>query len=149
MTPKVSSTIQRRAKSRLVNMDIQEVSVVDKAANLREFVLLKRDTMTTTEKMTLKLPGDAKQGIIDGLAQALDKATALAAMVGDAEVADDATVPAELSAALTQSSMSVIRRPPASEQSEDRILLFGVDFGFHVAYPFRCMRHLSCQQQYS
>lgn len=92
----------QRAKSRLSNMAINEVSLVDAAANLRKWVLTKRDNSMSTEKMTLKLPGAAKQGIMDGLASALDKATALSTMIGDAEVDDAAVVPAELGAALMQ-----------------------------------------------
>ncbi len=76
--------------------------MVDAAANLRKFVVLKRDGEMATEKMTLKLPGDAKQGIMDGLVQCLDKSTALATMVGEAEVDDTASVPAELGTALSQ-----------------------------------------------
>jgi hypothetical protein len=75
--------------------------MVDAAANLKQWVLLKGiGSMTTTTKMTLKLPSAAKSGIMDGLAQALDKLTALATMVGDAEVDDAATVPSELGTAL-------------------------------------------------
>jgi hypothetical protein len=85
-------------------MMVQEVSLVDAAANLRKFVVLKRDGMTTdkTEKMTLKLPSAAKQGIMDGIGQILDKLTALATMVGDAEEDDAAAVPEELGTALMQ-----------------------------------------------
>jgi hypothetical protein len=85
-------------------MLVQEVSLVDVPANLRKFVITKRTDMppSQTTKLTLKLPSDAKQGIMDGLSQCLDKATALATMVGDADVDDQATVPAELAAALDQ-----------------------------------------------
>jgi hypothetical protein len=98
----IPGTIARRAKARLTDFAINEVSLVDAAANLRKFVLTKRNDGMATEKMTLKLPTAAKQGIMDGLAQCLDKATALSTMVGDAEVDDAATVPQELSAALSQ-----------------------------------------------
>lgn len=82
-------------------MEVEEVSLVDTAANLRKFVLTKRDS-SMADTMTLKLPGAAKTGIMDGLAQCLDKATALATMVSDAEVDDAATVPEELGTALKQ-----------------------------------------------
>lgn len=89
-------------------MMVQEVSLVNQAANLRKFVLVKRDDMTTptqaTTKMTLKLPSAAQQGLMDGLAQVLDKLTALATMVGDAEKDDTASVPTELTTALNQVS---------------------------------------------
>lgn len=97
----------RRAKARLTDMMVQECSVVDAAANLRKFVLIKRDdTMgdTNVQKEALKLPSAAKQGIMDGLAQALDKLTALATLVGDAEVDDAAAVPPDLGAALNQTA---------------------------------------------
>lgn len=93
----------RRAKSRLTDMVINEVSLVDKAANLRTFAVIKRDDMPT-QKMTLKLPAAAKQALMDGLGQVIDKVTALASVVGDAEVDDAAAVPTELGTALTQTA---------------------------------------------
>lgn len=93
----------RRAKARLADMTINEVSVVDKAANLRNFVLTKKDdAMPKTEKMTLKLPAAAQQALMDGLGQVIDKVTALASVVGDAEKDDTAAVPEELNTSLTQ-----------------------------------------------
>jgi hypothetical protein len=94
----------RRAKARLSDFTINEVSLVDKAANLRNFVVTKKDeTMANaTQKMTLKLPAAAKQGLQDGLGQIIDKVTALASVIGDAETDDAAAVPEELSTALTQ-----------------------------------------------
>ncbi len=98
-TPDTTAT--RRAKARLTNMSINEVSVVDRAANETRFVLVKRDAMGNVQKMTLKLPTEAKQQIMDGLAKALDTITALATMVSDAEEDDTATIPAELASALS------------------------------------------------
>jgi hypothetical protein len=95
----------RRAKARLTEMTINEVSLVDKAANLCNFVVTKKDeTMANaaTQKMTLKIPAAAKQGLQDGLGQIIDKVTALAQIVGDAETDDTAAVPEELSTALNQ-----------------------------------------------
>lgn len=95
-------TTSRHAKSRLSDMVINEVSLVDAAANLRKFVLTKRNDDMNTQKMTLKLPAAAKQAMMDGIGQALDKATALASVVGDAETDDAAAVPEELNTALKQ-----------------------------------------------
>lgn len=95
----------RRAKARLSNMNTQEVSLVDNAANKRRFVIVKRDQEMSDKKVTkdaLRLPSEAKQGIMDGVAQALDKLTALATMVGEAETDDTATVPSDLGLALKQ-----------------------------------------------
>ena len=94
----------RRAKSRLTDFTINEVSLVDKAANLRNFVVTKKDeTMpNATQKTALKLPATAKQGLQDGLGQIIDKVTALASIIGDAETDDTAAVPEELSTALNQ-----------------------------------------------
>lgn len=82
--------------------------MVDSAANLRRFVIVKRDEGSVmsekqkTTKVALRLPTEAKQGIMDGLGQVLDKLTAIAGMVGEAEADDAATVPADLGMALTQ-----------------------------------------------
>ncbi len=98
----------RRAKARLSDMQTQEVSLVDAAANLRRYVIVKRDEGIMSEqnnrtvKVALRLPTEAKQGIMDGLGQALDKWTALASMVGEAEADDAATVPTDLGMALSQ-----------------------------------------------
>lgn len=94
----------RRAKARLTDIKTQEVSLVDNGANLRRFVIVKRNdmTQTTTAKVALRLPTEAKQGIMDGLGQMLDKLTALATMVGDAETDDAAVVPPDLGLALRQ-----------------------------------------------
>lgn len=94
----------RRAKARLEDMAINEVSLVDQAANLRKLVVTKRndDMANATNKASLKLPSAAKQSMMDGIGQALDKLTALATMVGDAETDDAAAVPGELANALKQ-----------------------------------------------
>lgn len=115
-------------------MNVQEVSLVDRAANERTFAVTKRSggmpRMTKAEwtakaktvkaalaealrklagdksagvaKLEFKLPTEAKQALMDALADALDRLTALATMVGDAEVDDAAAVPEELASALTQ-----------------------------------------------
>lgn len=115
-------------------MNVQEVSLVDRAANERKFAIAKRDgampKMTKAEwaakatvvkaalaevmaklagskaagvaKLEFALPTEAKQSLMDGLADALDRLTALATMVGDAQVNDSAPVPPELVSALVQ-----------------------------------------------
>jgi hypothetical protein len=95
----------RRAKSVLSDMVINEVSMVDAAANLRKWVVTKNEDGKMNEpakKMTLKLPTAAKQALMDGLGQVIDKVTALASVVGDAETDDASAVPEELSTALKQ-----------------------------------------------
>jgi hypothetical protein len=96
----------RTAKARLSEMITQEVSMVDAAANLRRFVVVKRnDTMSEqVAKVALRLPPEAKRGIMDGLATALDKLTALATVVGDAEEDAQVFVPPDLGDALRQCS---------------------------------------------
>lgn len=108
---KAFNDVLRRAKARLSDMQTQEVSIVDAAANLRRFVVVKRNSdmsdQKETAKVALRLPTEAKQGIMDSLGQALDKLTALATMVGEAEADDAAAVPADLTIALTQTGESI------------------------------------------
>ncbi len=99
----------RKAKARLSDMVTQEVSAVDRAANLRRFVVVKRnatqetnDMATETKKLALRLPPAAKQAIMDSLAQSLDKLTAIASMVGESAEDEAATVPEDLGVALRQ-----------------------------------------------
>lgn len=97
----------RCAKARLSEMVTQEVSMVDAAANLRRFVVVKRNNTMADEqvaKVALRLPPEAKRGIMDGLATALDKLTALATVVGDAEEDEQVFVPPDLGDALRQSA---------------------------------------------
>jgi hypothetical protein len=127
------STVAREAKARLTDLNVQEVSLVDRAANEKKFAIAKRapmpkmskadwtakaklvktalvaamqklagDKAAGVAKLEFKLPSEAKQSLMDGLADALDRLTALATMVGDAEVDDGAGVPEELVSALTQ-----------------------------------------------
>lgn len=126
----------RRAKARLSNMNTQEVSLVDNAANKRRFVIVKRDGVMSDKKPVakdgLRLPSEAKQGIMDGLSQVLDKVTALATMVGEAETDDQAAVPDDLGLALNQcaelleglatqygSPPTDEQAPPAGDQAPD------------------------------
>jgi hypothetical protein len=95
----------QHAKARLSEMITQEVSMVDAAANLRRFVVVKRNNTMADEqvaKVALRLPPEAKRGIMDGLATALDKLTALATVVGDAEEDEQVFVPSDLGDALRQ-----------------------------------------------
>lgn len=108
MAPNATQRPTRRAKAVLSDMITQEVSLVDAAANLRRWVVIKRNSnegkamSTSTQKAALKMPGTARQTIMDGLAQILDQLTGIATTVGDAEVDDAATVPPELMQALGQ-----------------------------------------------
>lgn len=93
-----------RAKAKLADMMVGEVSLVDAAANLRKFVIQKRNSTMKLDKadLSLKLPPDAKRAIMEGLSQGLDKLTALATIVGDADEDETAAVPDELVSALEQ-----------------------------------------------
>lgn len=90
-------------------MITQEVSMVDAAANLRRFVVVKRNSTMGEQvaKVALRLPPEAKRGIMDGLATALDKLTALATVVGDAEEDAQVFVPPDLGDALKQTSVLI------------------------------------------
>jgi hypothetical protein len=102
---KVAETV-RRAKARLSEIATQEVSMVDSGANKKRYLIVKRDDDMSNnqpvKKEGLRLPTEAKTGIMDGLAQSLDKLTALATMVGEAETDDTAAVPPDLGLALKQ-----------------------------------------------
>jgi hypothetical protein len=88
-----------KAKNRLTSMVVQEVSLVDRAANQEVFLLLKRDNMATNV-MKLKLPKAAKTSLMEGLAKVLDQVTGLATVIGDSEEDDTAAVPDDVYATL-------------------------------------------------
>lgn len=93
----------RAAKSRLTDMEINEVSAVDAAANQRRWIITKGLQMKTKiAKMELALPEAAKQGLMDAVAQGLDQLTAIATAVGDAKVDEAAAVPEALCAAMKE-----------------------------------------------
>lgn len=95
-------------------MKVQEVSLVDVAANLRKWILLKRAEMTTkadgaepagdeTKKQeAIALPGQVKANLTGTLADMLELAGALAEMVGAATIDDAAQVPPTVPEMLTQ-----------------------------------------------
>jgi hypothetical protein len=101
-------------------MKVQEVSLVDVAANLRKWVLLKRAEMTTEKADDKKpeqkddaapgvrkqdeiaLPSQVKANLTGTLADALEKLGALAEMVGAATIDDAAPVPPMVAELLTQ-----------------------------------------------
>lgn len=91
---------QPRAKNRLTEMVVQEVSLVDRAANLEEFLILKNEGAMPNDVMKLKLPKAQKTTLMEGLAKVLDNLTALATVVGDAEEDDTAAVPDDVYAQL-------------------------------------------------
>jgi hypothetical protein len=95
----------RRAKSRLTDFEIKETSLVDRAANLRRFAVIKRNTMTTSaQKNELKLPKAVKDAMMDAAGQALDHFTSLAEVVSSAAEDDAAAVPPDLLAAFDAGS---------------------------------------------
>lgn len=85
-------------------MITQEVSLVDVAANLRRWVVLKnqKGEGTTMTAKAMKMPSSARQSIMDGLSQILDQLAGIGTSVGEAEVDDTAPVPPELIAAIEQ-----------------------------------------------
>lgn len=107
-------------------MKVQEVSLVDLAANLRKWILLKRAEMTknadtskeragrsgavavsnpddeTKKQEPIALPGQVKANLTGTLADALEKLGALAEMVGAATIDDAAPVPPMVPELLTQ-----------------------------------------------
>jgi hypothetical protein len=83
------------AKFRLSGMLTQEVSIVDQAANLRRYVTIKaKDPMQTDA--TIALSSTAKQTLLDGLAQCLEKLQAVATHLGSATIDESAATPAPI-----------------------------------------------------
>ena len=93
------------ATHRLEDMTTQEVSLVDRAANLRTFLTLKsedKDNMTT--KQALVLPTEAKDTLIEGVADALEKLTGVTQAIKESTVEDSAEVPQELPRMIMEAS---------------------------------------------
>jgi hypothetical protein len=82
-----------KAKNRLTEMEVQEVSLVDRPANQRSWLVLKRAA-------PIKLPPGAKAALMDALGKILDQAAAMATVVSEATESAGATVPRDIPAAL-------------------------------------------------
>jgi len=77
----------------------QEVSMVDRAANLRRFLTIKRDDTMGVKKetsATMMLPAIARQTLIESVADAVEKLVGVTQALKDAEIDDTAEVPNEL-----------------------------------------------------
>lgn len=107
------STRQKKddATHRLEDMTTQEVSLVDRAANLRTFLTLKSEdngTMakkkTDTNKQALVLPTQAKEALVEGVADALEKLTGVTQAIKESTTDDAAEVPAELPQMIKEAS---------------------------------------------
>lgn len=108
------------AKAKLSDMLTQEVSLVDVAANLRRFIVMKNGGDMTVAKAgepppaagggaaegapALTIPSAAKQTIMDGLAQALEKIQSVASAVASATIDDAAQVPGSIGEMLKESA---------------------------------------------
>lgn len=92
------------ATHRLEDMTTQEVSLVDRAANLRTFLTLKSEdnnTMPTEDKSeqnksALVLPTQARDTLIEGVADALEKLTGVTQAIKESTTDDSAEVPSEM-----------------------------------------------------
>jgi hypothetical protein len=113
------------AKARLTGILTQEVSIVDMAANLRRWVLIKRAGGEMTVKKAgegtapepgakadgdpadagaMAMPAAAKQTIMDGLAQVLEKVQSIASAVSNAKIDDNVPVPDGIGEMLKESA---------------------------------------------
>ncbi len=97
----------RQAKARLSDMHVQEVSLVDAAANLRRWVVVKGLGMTVEINKGLKLPPAALKALKEGVAKELTQLVKLAEVLNTCEADDKASVPAELGKFLAASSLSI------------------------------------------
>jgi hypothetical protein len=104
------------ARYELRDMTTKEVSMVDLAANLRKFLITKRDPMPTdidpnapapvaTEtKKAMALPGEARTALIDGVMDALEKLTGVTQALKEATIDDGVQVPDELPRMIKEAS---------------------------------------------
>lgn len=108
-TEKALGESLRAAKARLTDMDVQEVSIVDTAANLRRFVVMKGlgDMADIKIEKGMKLPGAARKTLMEGIAKELDRLTKLAEALGSSTIDDTATVPADVGKYLAGSALSM------------------------------------------
>lgn len=85
----------------LTGIVVHEVSVVDRPANKRKFLLVKRDASTEEQKDAgMKLQGAKKDELLKAMKGLQETAAAITAAVEKATVADDAATPNELQKAL-------------------------------------------------
>ena len=102
---------ERKPDARLTDIVPNEVSFVDRAANLRSFLMVKRNMADTkkqdddkaddkgegTDKADgLVLPSGAKKGLLDVMLSTMEKIQGAAQSIGDAETDDAAEVPSEV-----------------------------------------------------
>lgn len=97
----------RQAKARLSDMHVQEVSLVDAAANLRRWVVVKGLGMSVEINKGLKLPPAALKALKEGVAKELTTLVKLAEVLGTCEADEKASVPSELGKYLAASSLSI------------------------------------------
>lgn len=131
--PASDEQTKRTAKARLVNMLPQQVGIVDRAANERQFLIqknedgmsgpsdVKKDEGAAPPPATVQdaapppppaapaaaaisLPAAAKQALSEGLAALLTQASEIATMIQGATVDDAAPVPGDLLAKIDQMS---------------------------------------------
>jgi hypothetical protein len=85
----------------LTGIVVHEVSVVDRPANRRKFLLVKRDASTDEQKDPgMKLQGAKKDALLKAMKGLQDTAAAITKEVEGATVADAAPIPTELQRAL-------------------------------------------------
>lgn len=119
----------RQAKARLSEMLVQEVSLVDAAANLRRFVIVK-GLGSMDIKKGMKLPAAARKSIMDAVAKELDKLTKFVEAMVTSEVDDKASVPDDIGKYLSGVSLSLgglakqyggdVQTPQAVDPAEKR-----------------------------
>ncbi len=130
VSPQAFDESLRQAKARLSDMHVQEVSLVDAAANLRRWVVVKGLGMSVEINKGLKLPPAALKALKEGVAKELTTLVKLAEVLGTCEADEKASVPAELGKYLAASSLSIaglakqyggdVDVPQGAEQTQKR-----------------------------
>lgn len=97
---------KEEATHRLSDMETKEVSLVDRAANLRNFLVVKSEgvemsvpakaTAETTQKEAMTLPEEDRTAMIGILHDALEVLTGVATTLKESTIDDSASVPPEL-----------------------------------------------------
>lgn len=100
---------------RLLDMVVEEVSLVDRAANQRRFLVVKRDDMakkTETEKAEGTEEGRDLSGALQAAVDALESLSAIVELLGSGEAADDSRL-ATLASELRQVAEQISTEEPA------------------------------------
>jgi hypothetical protein len=115
-------TDPKDAESRLTDIKVDELSLVDRAANQRRFIFMKRNGMKTDKQ---EIPADVKQAALRMLTEGLEKLTSLVAQIKEAPEGEgqeeDALLPGEFTEnleAIMEGLKAVAEQYPSKAEDE-------------------------------